>query len=118
MWIENSAGTFIRTLFVSNRSSTRPSELPNWYAKSNGVTNGTTGASKNPGSYTSNWIPCYNSVGSLVASGTYRYRIETSQQGGVIGATYLGTIILGSSSNSTNGTTGNFITSFSATYAP
>src|SRR3989339_2003245 len=48
VWIENSAGTFIRTLFVSNRSSTRPSELPNWYAKSNGVTNGTTGASKNP----------------------------------------------------------------------
>ncbi|MCB4791531.1 MAG: DUF2271 domain-containing protein [Elusimicrobia bacterium] len=117
VWIEDSVGAFVRTLFISSHASSNSSDLPTWFSKSGGVTNGTTGASKPSGSFNVNWTPPRNSAGTVVAPGTYRYRIAIRREGGGE-STFTGNITLGNSAANSTATGGGFVTSFSADYTP
>jgi hypothetical protein len=117
VWIEDNAGNFIRTLFVSNHTASAHSTLPTWNSKSGGLTNGTSGATKNAGSFNANWA-CVDKNGVVVISGTYRYRIETAHEGGPGPAVCGGAISAGDIVSSSNGTAGGFISTDSAGYTP
>ncbi len=117
VWIEDSNGNFIRTLYVSNFTASNKNTLPTWNNKSGGTTNGTSGATRNVGTHNNQWN-CVDKNNNTVQPGTYKYRIETRQEGGGAAAAYTGNITIGNSSAATAGNTGGFITSLSAVYTP
>lgn len=118
IWIEDSLGNFVRTLFIGSYVNDKPSYLPTWSTVSGGKTDGTTGASRSAGSL--NWKPCYSTGSSTVVSpGSYRYRIEYREEGST-STVWTGTITLGNTatSSSGSGTTGRKISALSGTYTP
>lgn len=118
IWIEDSTGKFIRTLFVGSYADSHQNFLPTWDSVSVGKTDGTTGATKSAGSYNLNWKPCKASGSTTVVSpGTYRYRIEYREEGGTP-SVYTGTITLGENAASSTGTSGGKVSSLSGVYLP
>jgi hypothetical protein len=121
IWIEDSQGNFVRTLFIDNWYTTTPTDCPTWYEKSEGTTNGTTGATKTAGSHDFTWN-CIDSDDNAVSAGDYKFRIETAQwyieQSGE-SLVDEGTITVGDSTANSVGTSSSpYVSSFTADYTP
>ncbi len=118
VWIEDSLGNFVRSLFVGTYADANTNFLPTWETVSGGQTNGTTGASKSAGSFTATWQPMFQSGGSvMVIQGNYRYRLEYRQEGSAP-VVFTGTLSVGNAPSSSSGTNGTPVSSLSASYTP
>ena len=80
VWVEDSKGDFVKTLYVSGFSGfarERQIQLPAWGKKSKFETDGTTGASIDWGKHTYAW-DLTNHKGQRVENGIYRVHVEIS----------------------------------------
>lgn len=78
VWIEDSDGKFVKTLYVSGFSGyarEKQVNLPQWVDKSNFETDGTTGASIDWGKHIYIW-DLKDHAGKRVTNGTYRVNVE------------------------------------------
>jgi len=115
LWVEDSSGTFVRTLGV--RASTRKKYLTTWESKQGSLTvDGVTGSTRSGHSKTLvvGW-DLKNSSGQTVAPGIYRLRGEITDHNG-LGATFAVDIDISGGAASSTTYTGNGFQSVSATY--